>query len=49
MSRLELIVEIERLRRVMSTLASYGCNMGDLLEVSQQLDQLIVQYQKAAG
>jgi hypothetical protein len=49
MSSLELIVEIEKLRRVMSTLASYGCSTGDLLEVSRQLDQLIVQYQKAAG
>lgn len=49
MSSLELIVEIERLRRVMSTLASYGCSARDLLEVSRQLDQLIVQYQKAAG
>lgn len=48
MSRIELIVEIEKLRRVMSTLASYGCSTGDLLEVSQQLDQLIVLYQKAA-
>lgn len=49
MSRVEILMEIERLRRVMSTLASYGCSPGDLLEVSRQLDQLIVLYQKAAG
>ena len=49
MSRLELIVEIEKLRRVMSTLSEYGCSSGDLLEISRQLDQLIVLYQKTAG
>ncbi len=49
MSSLELIVEIEKLRRVMGILSEYGCSTGDLLEVSRQLDRLIVQYQKAAG
>ena len=49
MSRVEIIMEIERLRRVMGILSDYGCSSGDLLEVSRQLDRLIVQYQKTAG
>lgn len=48
MSRAELLVKIERLRSVMYTLAPYSRNIGDLLEVSKQLDELIVEYQKAA-
>lgn len=48
MSRAELLVEIERLRLVMHTLAPYSRNIGELLEVSKQLDELIVEYQKAA-
>lgn len=48
MSRAELLVEIERLRSVMHLLAPYSRNIGELLEVSKQLDELIVEYQKAA-
>lgn len=48
MSRAELLVEIERLRSVMYTLAPYGRNIGELLEVSKQLDKLIVEHQKDA-
>ncbi|MFX4261128.1 aspartyl-phosphate phosphatase Spo0E family protein [Pelotomaculum propionicicum] len=49
MSRTELLIEIERLRSVMYTIAPYSRNIGELLEVSQQLDGLIVEYQKVAG
>lgn len=48
MSRAELLVEIERLWSVMHTLAPYSRNLGELLEVSRQLDELIVEYQKVA-
>lgn len=48
MSRTELLIEIERLRSVMHSLAPYSRNIGDLLEVSKQLDELIVEYQIAA-
>jgi len=44
----ELLVEIERLRSLMHALAQYSRNIGDLLEVSKQLDELIVEYQKVA-
>lgn len=47
MSRGELLNEIERLRSVMSVLASYGKNTADLMEISLQLDRLIVEYHKA--
>lgn len=47
MSRAELLVEIERLRSVMYTLAPCCHNHSELLEVSRQLDELIVEYQKA--
>lgn len=49
MSRTELLIEIERVRSVMYTIALYSQNIGGLLEVSQQLDELIVEYQKVAG
>jgi GH43 family beta-xylosidase len=49
MSRAELLTEIERLRSVMYILASCGKNTSDLLEVSQQLDGLIVEYQRTAA
>lgn len=48
-SRAELLMEIERLRSVMYLLAPYRKNIGELLEVSKQLDELIVEYQKAGG
>ena len=48
MSRAELAVEIERLRSEMYTLDPYGLNTGLLLEVSRQLDRLIVEFQKSA-
>jgi len=48
-SRAELLTEIERLRSVMYILASRGKSSGDLLEVSQQLDGLIMEYQRAAA
>lgn len=47
MSHTELLTEIERLRTVLSILASYGVGVGELLGLSQQLDELIVKYQKA--
>lgn len=49
MSRAELLTEIERLRSVMYILASCGKGPGDLLEISQQLDGLLVEYQKVAA
>jgi hypothetical protein len=48
MSRIELLIKIERLWSVMYTIAPYSQNICELLEVSQQLDVLIVEYQKAA-
>ncbi len=48
MSRAELLSEIERLRSVMYTLAPYCRNHCQLLEVSKQLDELIVEYQKTS-
>lgn len=48
MSRAELLIEIERLRLVMYKLAPHSRNIGELLDVSKQLDALIVEYQKAA-
>ncbi|MBP7058595.1 aspartyl-phosphate phosphatase Spo0E family protein [Candidatus Gracilibacteria bacterium] len=47
MSRLELLVEIERLRSAMYTLAEHYRNNSKLLEISRRLDELIVEYQKA--
>lgn len=47
MSRAELLVEIERLRSVMYKLVPCNRNIEELLEVSQQLDELIVEYQRA--
>lgn len=46
MSRAELLVEIERLRSVMYTLDPCH-NHSELLEISRQLDELIVEYQRA--
>ena len=48
MSRAELAVEIERLRSKMYTLDPYSLTAGVLLEVSRQLDRLIVEFQKSA-
>ena len=48
MSRSELLTEIERLRSRMNDLAASGAEFTELLEVSQQLDLLIVEYHKAA-
>lgn len=48
MSRTKLLIEIERLRSVMYTMVPSSRNNSDLLEVSQQLDELIVEYQKVA-
>jgi hypothetical protein len=48
MSRSELLTEIERLRSRMNDLAASGAEFTELLEVSQQLDLLIVEYHKTA-
>ncbi len=48
MSSFELLVEIERLRSVMYTLAPHYRNNSKLLEVSKRLDELIVEYQKTS-
>ena len=48
MSSFELLVEIERLRSVMYTLAPHYSNNSKLLEVSKRLDELIVEYQKTS-
>jgi hypothetical protein len=47
-SRAELSQEIERLRSEMYTLDPYGPDTGVLLEMSRQLDKLIVEFQKSA-
>ncbi len=48
MSGPEILTEIERLRRVMGILSEYGCSPGDLLEISRDIDMLIVMYHKTA-
>ena len=49
MSRAELLTEIERLRDEMHGLAAAGAGYERILEVSQRLDVLIVEYQRAAA
>lgn len=46
LSRAELLSEIERLRSMMYVMASTGKSTGNLLEISQQLDGLILEYQE---
>jgi hypothetical protein len=48
MSRAELFTEIERLRSIMNGLAASGGDFMEVLEISQQLDELIVMYHKNA-
>lgn len=49
MSCTELLNEIERLRSEMNSLALSGAGYAKVLEVSQQLDNLIVLYHKTAA
>jgi len=49
MSCAELLKDIERLRSEMNSLALSGAGYAKVLEVSQQLDYLIVLYHKAAA
>lgn len=46
MSRIELLKEIERLRAKMNDLAAAGADLARLLEISQELDKLIVAYHR---
>lgn len=48
MSRSELITEIEYLRMEMYSLAGAGAEYARVLEVSERLDRLIVEYQRTA-
>ena len=48
MFRSELLTEIECLRSRMNELAASGAEFTELLEVSRQLDLLIVEYHKTA-
>lgn len=45
----ELLDEIERLRAEMVGLATAGAEYARVLEVSQELDKLIVMYHRAAA
>lgn len=49
MSRTELLTEIERLRSRMNGLAATGAKFYEVLEISQELDKLIVEYHRAAA
>jgi len=49
MSRKELLDEIERLRAEMNSLAVAGADYGELLELSQKLDELIVLFYEIAA
>lgn len=49
MSHAELLTEIERLRSEMYGLAAAGAEYVRVLEVSQELDKLIVEYHRAAA
>ncbi|OPX89205.1 MAG: Spo0E like sporulation regulatory protein [Pelotomaculum sp. PtaB.Bin104] len=45
----ELFTEIERLRTEMNRLAKAGAGYAQVLEVSQRLDMLIVEYMRTAA
>lgn len=49
MSCAELISEIERLRSKMNGMAHSGASYAKVLEVSQQLDRLIVLYHRTTA
>lgn len=45
----KLLVEIERLRSEMNNLATAGASFAEILEVSQRLDGLLLQYHKGGN
>ncbi|OPX85122.1 MAG: Spo0E like sporulation regulatory protein [Pelotomaculum sp. PtaB.Bin104] len=49
MSCVELITEIEYLRAELQGMAATGAEYAKLLEVSQRLDRLIVEYMRAVA